>query len=94
MLLKNRHPADELADVRTELKALQTREAELRNVLLTEGADRQGVGYVAVVITVKQERLDVSAVRKHFGGALGPFMVGQEVRQVRLSAREEGAVGK
>jgi hypothetical protein len=30
----NRHPADELADVRGKPKALEAREAELRDVLL------------------------------------------------------------
>jgi hypothetical protein len=88
--MRNRHPADELADVRAELKALQAREAELRAVLLKEGADREGVGYVAQAFTHKQARLDVGAVKEHFGAAvLEPFMVAQEVRQVRLSAKEE-----
>jgi len=29
-MTRNRHPADELADVRAEIRALQEREAELR----------------------------------------------------------------
>jgi hypothetical protein len=88
-MMRNRHPVDELADVRAELKTLQAREVELRTALLEEGADRKGVSFVARVSVFRQERLDLEAVKEHFGEtALRPFVVGQEVRQVRLSARE------
>jgi hypothetical protein len=39
----NRHPVDELADVRAERRRLEEREAELRNVLLAHGADLDGM---------------------------------------------------
>jgi hypothetical protein len=46
MMLRNRHPADELADVRAEIKQLKIREAELRTTLSAPDADRHGIQYL------------------------------------------------
>jgi hypothetical protein len=40
--MNNRHPVDELADVREELRRLEAREKELREMLLADGADLIG----------------------------------------------------
>ena len=56
---RNRHPADELADIRSEIKQLEIREAELRNELLADGTDRVGVQYEAFIRTQTQRRLDI-----------------------------------
>jgi hypothetical protein len=40
----NRHPADQLADIRSEIRRLQSRE-ELRAWLLEHPADRRGMDY-------------------------------------------------
>jgi hypothetical protein len=45
----NRHPADELADVRAGLKRLQEREGELRALLLAKNADLVGDEYSAEI---------------------------------------------
>jgi hypothetical protein len=92
-MLRNRHPADALADVRAEIKQLQIREAELRNELLADGADRHGVQWEAVVRDRSQERIDAKAAIAHFGReALWPFMKKVKATEVRLiRAREKAA---
>jgi hypothetical protein len=88
---RNRHPADELADVRTEIKALQERESRLRAALLDGDCGPEGDDFVARFVTLKQSRLDVEEVKKHFGMAtLKPFFTDKEVQQVRLEARSPG----
>jgi hypothetical protein len=84
----NRHPADELADVRAEIRAAQVREAELRAVLLDGACGREGADFVARVAILKQARLDIEAAKKHLGAALKPFMIDKEMRKVRLDAKE------
>jgi hypothetical protein len=82
---RNRHPADELADVRAEIKQLEDREAQLRNALIADGADRSGVQYEAVIFEQRQERLDTKAVIEHFGAdALRPFYRKITCKTVRL----------
>jgi hypothetical protein len=74
VLLRNRHPADELADVRAEIKQLQIKEVKLRSRLLADDADRIGMEYEAVIRDGGQNRLNISAVIAHFGAdALKPF---------------------
>jgi hypothetical protein len=73
-MLHNRHPADALADVRAEIKQLEIREAELRNELLADSADRRGVEWEAVIKNRSQDRVDAKAAIKHFGeDVLRPF---------------------
>jgi hypothetical protein len=72
--LRNRHPADELADVRAEIKELEAREAKLRGVLIAAGANRIGVQFEAVVWDRHPRQLDAKALAAHFGAdALAPF---------------------
>lgn len=68
MIRRNRHPADELADVRSKVKTLQLREAELRAQLLATD-DHVGTEWRADVRRVEQERLDAKAAIAHFGRA-------------------------
>jgi hypothetical protein len=48
-MTNNRHPADELADVRAEIKRLEARESKLREVLCMPDADLIGDEYSAAV---------------------------------------------
>jgi len=85
---KNRHPADELADVRDEIARLEWREAELRNVLLADGADRLGVEWEAAIRHGTNERIDVKSAIKHFGSAaVEPFLRRTDFCAVRLKRR-------
>ena len=85
---QNRHPADQLADVRAEIRALQQREDELRRQLVESG-DLTGAEWKAQIVNRTQERLDCDAVIKHFGKtALQPFLKRLEFEQVYLKRRK------
>jgi hypothetical protein len=94
-MLRNRHPADALADVRAEIKQLQIQEAELRNELLADGADRHGVQWEAVIQGRSQDRINAKAAIAHFGkDALRPFMkrvTARNVRLIRTKTQDEAA---
>jgi hypothetical protein len=66
-MISNRHPADELADVRSEIRRLQTREAELRVELLAGQCGLVGDDNVVTITERDQCRLDLIAVRKRYG---------------------------
>lgn len=85
--LRNRHPADELADVRAEIKALQAQEVILRARLLA-GDDLSRADFTAQIVVSQRERLNAAALKAHFGtAALRPFMTATKVQQVWLKAR-------
>ena len=54
---------DELAAVRADLKRLTTREAELRQILLSDPDTRTGADYLVEIKTVKQDRTDLKEQR-------------------------------
>lgn len=91
---RNRHPADALADVRSEIKQLRIQETELREILLAEDADLCGVQYDAVVSNEEKPSLDQRALVEHFGAeALQAFyrvVTFQVVRLRRHVSREAG----
>ena len=73
--LPNIHPADELSAVREEIKILEGRADELRDILLKEGASLEGDNYVAQIITNKRETLDRAAITEAFGEeAIAPYV--------------------
>lgn len=67
MTATNRHPADQLADVRAQIAALKEREDTLRHDLMLPGASLQGDDFVAEIATSERTSLDGPAVRKEFG---------------------------
>src|SRR5215471_995648 len=72
----NRHPADEMGDVRERIAEFKEREAELREVLIaaTE-AERVGEEWIAHVSEQHRKTLDREALTEHFGKeVLQPFM--------------------
>jgi hypothetical protein len=82
--IRNRHPADELADVRTQLQQLKQREAELQTLLLSGECGLAGDNYVAVISQHSMEELDLKALREHYGTALNPFVVDRQTNFIRL----------
>jgi hypothetical protein len=84
----NRHPTDELADIRGQIKTLQERESELRAMLLNGDCDLTGDDYVAVIRIMPCPRLDVQALREHLGPRLKAFMVERDMTQICLGARK------
>jgi hypothetical protein len=84
----NTHPADELYDVRAQIKALEDREAELRAKLLSGECGLDGGAYIAWIVEQEQARFDGTAARQALGDdVLAPFTITRRVRQVRLAAR-------
>jgi hypothetical protein len=83
--LPNIHPADELAATREEIKILQERADELRQLLLLEGADLEGDQYTAKITDSVRESLDRKAITEAFGeAAVAPFVKQAHVRTVNL----------
>jgi hypothetical protein len=82
--MRNVHPVDELADVRAAIKSLETREAELRQKLLSGEASLCGDTWRAVIRSQSSERIDAKAARRALGDALRPFMRRHSTAIVRL----------
>jgi len=83
--LVNIHPADELSAVREEIKILQDRADELRDLLLKEGADLHGDQYTANIIPGTRETLDRKAITEAFGeAAVAPFIKATQFYTVKL----------
>src|SRR6516164_5411353 len=70
--MQNRHPADRLADVRSEIKQLEAEEAKLRAYLLEHASDRTGEEHVAVVGSQSRKRVDLKALADEIGASVGP----------------------
>jgi hypothetical protein len=86
--IANRHPADRLADVRSDIKRLQTEEAELRGYLLEHPRDRIGVEHVAVISEQTRERVNLRALADEIGVSLiTRFTSFSSCLQVRLRER-------
>jgi hypothetical protein len=74
--ISDRHPADQIADVRQQIAVLKKQETDLREILIhaTE-LDRVGDDWIAKVSEQKRHLLDREALENHFGAdALQPFM--------------------
>ena len=86
--LPNIHPADELSAVREEIKLLQNRADELRDLLLEEGADLKGDQYTANIIPGVRETLDRKALTEAYGeAAIMPFVRKTAFKTVKLLER-------
>jgi hypothetical protein len=76
---------DELAAVRAELKRLETREAELRQVLLADPSAREGAQWLAEIKTVTTSRTDLKELRACHPALLDEFTFPVEITRVVLS---------
>lgn len=87
--MSNRHPVDELADVREAMKVLKTREAELRAAILTHECGLTGDEYEATIKETETERVDTKELKKEFGlEKLRPFLKPVRAVTVWVKARE------
>jgi hypothetical protein len=66
----NRHPADGLADIRSEIKRLTIREGELRAYLLEHPDDREGDDYVVSIASQSRKRVDLKRLADEIGASL------------------------
>ena len=90
--MQNRHPADRLADVRSELKRLEAEEAELRAYLLEHPEDRAGQEHVAIVGSQSRKRVDLKALADEVGASiLQRFTSFRSAMIVRLQQRQSDA---
>ena len=62
-MLPNLPVPDELAAVRAAMKRLETREAELRAILLSDPTARTGAAWIAELRNVTTERVDIKELR-------------------------------
>jgi hypothetical protein len=83
--LVNIHPADELSACREEIKILQGRADELRDLLLADGADLKGHMYTANIIPGVRETLDRKAITEVLVAAIAPFVKATNFKTVKLS---------
>jgi nitrogenase molybdenum-iron protein alpha/beta subunit len=66
----NRHPADRLADVRSEIKRLEAEEAQLRAYLLEHPADRTGEEHIAIIGSQSRRRVDLRGLADEIGASI------------------------
>ena len=89
--MQNRHPVDELADVRSEIRRLEGREQELRAYLLEHANDRIGIEYIASIGEQRRSRVDIKALADEIGHSLMQrFTHFTSCRLVRLWERSDG----
>jgi hypothetical protein len=70
VIVTNRHPADELADVRSEIKRLTIRKGELRAYLLEHPDDREGDDYVVSIVSQSRQKVDLKRLADEIGASL------------------------
>jgi hypothetical protein len=88
--MQNRHPADRLADVRSEIKRLEAEEVRLRSYLLEHPADRTGEEHIAVVGSQSRRRVDLKGLADEVGASiLQRFTTFRSAMIVRLRQRAE-----
>lgn len=80
---------DALAAVRAELKRLETHEAELKRILLTDPSARTGAQWVAEIKTVTQTRTDLKELRAMHPALVDEYTFPTEVTRVVLSGISE-----
>jgi hypothetical protein len=82
----NVHPADALAELRAEIKALQIKEQFYRGILASPGADLMGEHYTALVESKPIQKLDEEKLKQALGD-LKPYRTGKETIFVRVVKR-------
>jgi hypothetical protein len=76
---------DELADVRAKVKELETREAELRNLLIANPDLREGAAWLAEVKVSQRETTDIKEMRACHPDLVAEFTHALDVTRVELS---------
>ena len=83
--MPNRHPVDQLADVRSEIKILKEREQALRAEVLASSDDMSGDENEAVICELAVEHVDLDLMKRELGMAfLRPFLRQQIQTRVML----------
>lgn len=86
---RNRHPVDELADIRDAIKRLKDREDEIRKLIIEGSCSSLGDQYSATIQTTSSERVDTKALREKLTSAeLSKFLKVTMSTVVKVSKRE------
>jgi hypothetical protein len=80
---------DELADTRAKIKALEQREAELKQILLANPDVREGANWLAEIQTVTQQRTDLEELRAVHPNLVAEYTFPVEVTRIVLSGISE-----
>lgn len=84
---------DQLADVRAQLKALETRELELKNRLIADPNLRTGTAWIAEVKEQTRETLDVKELRAMHADLVDEYThTIKHLRVVLMGVTEDGEV--
>lgn len=85
----NRHPIDELARVREEIKSLQAMEKELRVRILSNPDNLLGDEFEGKITLRAFHSLDVNKIKEHIAPeVLAPFMKTTESHYITIAPRE------
>ena len=80
---------DELAAVRAELKRLETHEAELKRILLTDPSARTGAQWVAEIKEIETNRVDIKELRAMHKDLVEEYTFPQKITRIELSGISE-----
>jgi hypothetical protein len=84
---------DELAAVREQIKTLETREEELRALLLANPDLREGAAWLAEVRTTQQQRTDLTEMRANHPHLVAQYTMPVNVTRIVLSViTEDGEI--
>ena len=74
MSLPNRHPVDELADLRKHMHQIEGRIEELRDLIISGACGLVGDEHAATLKVRTSQRIDIKELRRAFGEAVAPFV--------------------
>jgi hypothetical protein len=75
MNLPNRHPVDELADVRKQQRQIEERIEELRGLIISGACGLVGAEHAATLKVRTNRRVDIKELQREFGEeAIAPFV--------------------
>lgn len=80
---------DELAAVREQIRRLETREAELRQIIFGDPDVRTGANWVAEIRTTIQQRTDLKELRASHPLIVDEFTYPTEITRIVLSGITE-----
>lgn len=83
----NLHPVDELQKIREQVKALKAREAELKAMIVSGEASKEGQFVRAHLITRKSKRFNRQAAEAELG-SIDRFLVETEATILKLETIE------
>ncbi|MEY9183137.1 hypothetical protein ABIG06_004718 [Bradyrhizobium sp. USDA 326] len=90
----NRHPVDQLADVRAEIKLLREREQQLRAEILRTG-DMIGDDNEATLTEMATERVDLELMKQELGMiTVRPYLRKQMVARLQLRPASKPRTGR